>query len=80
MSQTSKVLILLVGAVAAVCIAWSVPRAHRVWLEKPDDPIRAFLRLRTAKVPACQWKLRQIGSWKDLWADNESKTPNDTPT
>jgi hypothetical protein len=80
MSQTSKILVLLSCAVAAAFIAWSIQRARRVSLEAPDDPIRAFLGARTAKLPACQQNLRQIWSCKDLWAGNEDKTTNDTPS
>src|ERR1035437_3102582 len=80
MSRTSKVLIALSCAVIALLIAWSIQRARLVSLEQPDDRFRAFLGMRTAKLPACQQNLRQIWSSKDLWAGNEGKSTNDVPT
>jgi hypothetical protein len=80
MSGTLKVLIALSCAVAAVLIAWSIQRARLVSLEQPDDRFRAFLGVRTAKLPACQQNLRQIEIAKELWADNEGKSTNDAPT
>ena len=80
MSRTSRVLISLSCAAAVVLIAWSIQRARLVSLEQPDDRFRAFLGMRTAKLPACQQNLRQIWSCKELWASNEGKSTNDTPS
>jgi hypothetical protein len=79
MSHKSKILMFVVFAVAAALIALSTPRARQISRENARERIRDFLGVRTAKLPACQQNLRQIEIAKGLWADNESKSTNDTP-
>ena len=80
MSRTSKVLVGLCSAMAALLVLWSVQRARAVWQAQPDDPLRAFFGMRTDKLPACQQNLRRVEIAKGLWADNEGKSTNDEPT
>lgn len=80
MSCRSKILIISVGSAVAAFIALTITPAGHISWDDARERIRAFLGMRTSKLPACQQNLRRIELSKTMWADQRSETSPDTPT